>query len=142
MLNLKQSFYWLINNLLWGGLIKIFSIAIATCSAFKISRFLLKQNRFTRGNGKGRHLADRCIDCWRDKNGLISTEDSFYTISSAQSSWFLSIIDKELERNKLVYIKDKKVYPIINSRNWLIVKILKFYLVCMVGDKKTEYKDL
>lgn len=143
MYDYKMALDWFASNLLWEGLIALLLIIITTYSSFKISKFLLKQNRYTKGNGWGTHLTDRYIDCWRFKNGLNTSESGFYANpNQIPSRWWLYVIDKKLEEQKLVSIKDKKVYPIINLRNRLIIKILKFYLVNITGDNKNEYKDL
>lgn len=134
---------WLLSNLLWKGLVTILLLTTATYSSFKISKFLLVQNRYTKGNGWGTHLADRFIDCWRFKNGVNTVEGGKYANpNNIPSRWWLNVIDKKLEEKRLVNIKDRKVYPITNLRNKLIIKILKVYLIYITGDNKNEYKDL
>lgn len=134
---------WLKSNLLWEGLATLPLVIISTYSSFKTSAFLLKQNRYTKGNGWGTNLADRYIDCWRSKDGLYTSDGGEYAApNNIQSRWWLNVIDKKLEEKELVVIKNGMVYPKINSRNRFIVKILKFYLIHITGDNKNEYLDI
>jgi hypothetical protein len=140
---LRNCLDWLVSNLLWEGLVAFLVIIFATYSSFRISKFLITQNRYTKGNGWGTHLADRYIDCWRFKKGLSTSEGGFYANpNSIPSRWWLEVIDKKLEEKQLVIIKEKKVYPIISLRNRLIIKILRYYLIHVTGDNKNEYNNL
>ena len=134
---------WISGNLVWEILLVILIVFIPNAiKILRISKILLKQNRYTKGNGCGTHMADRYIDCWRSKKGL-HTENGFYVNPrNIPSRWRLGIIDEKLEEKKLVYSKDKNIYPIINLKNKLIIKILKFYLIHITGDNKNEYKNL
>ena len=134
---------WFFENLLWVGVITIGSIVIAIFNSFWVAGFLIKQNRYTKGNGWGTHLADRYIDLWRFKKGLNTYNGNFYCNPfNIPSRWWLGVIDKKLEEKKLVNIKDEKVYPIVNIRNRFIIKILKFSLIHITGDNRNEYKDI
>lgn len=134
---------WVFSNLAWELLlVALIVILPTTIKIFKISKFLLKQNRFTRGNGWGTHLTDRFIDSWRNPKGL-RTGQMFYTNpNQIPSRWWLKVIDEKLQEKGLVNIKDNSVYPIRNLRNKIITKILKFSLINITGDNKSEYSDI
>jgi len=133
---------WLLSNIFWTILFSAFMIVLATYKSIKISKFLLKQNRYSKGNGRAKHFADRFIDCWKYKKGNNTGEQPYQSPNEVVSGYLLSEIDKQLEENNLIKINDNKIYPIVNLRNRFIIKILKFYLIHCVGDNKNEYNNL
>ena len=149
VMNMGIIIEWIFGNILWELLIVF---VVAFLSLFKIiwiSRKLLSQNRDTRGNAWGIHLADRFVDMWysSDKNPLQNFGKSMYTFpNTTNSRYWIEVVDKNLHSWKLIE-RDSSTYdrvfkPVRNLRNRIILLIVEIWLVCIVGDNRQFYKNL
>ncbi len=141
--NIESVINWILGNIIWSILIlMIFSVIPSVIKIFQISKFLLKENRPTISNYLGKHFADRFIDIWKSsKNGMPTGEKvNYLRIFNLRHS--VKCIDKEIEDRKIVVIKEGYVFPIKNIRNTVIIKILKFWLINIIGENKELYKDI
>lgn len=152
---MENIFNWILDNIVWEILSFLFFIFFINFipkifESFRITNLILKKNRETLGNGYGDHLADRFINIWYSiPSKPLSYEEkrdiciSTGTNSCAQRN--VSEKDDKLIELGLITIKEingnKKVYPILNWRNKIIIKLVKFYLIKFIGDNPKYYKD-
>lgn len=141
---------WILDHLLWEILLLI--VVVILPSIFHIVRVsvkLLSQNRDTRGNSWGLHLADRFIDMWysTDKNPLHCFGDEMYKLfDNPNSRHTIRVIDERLHKYKLVE-RDNSTYnaifkPVRNWKNRIILIIIELWLVYIAGDNHNLYNDL
>ncbi len=146
---MSTSTSWIINNLInnlpWEILTIIFATVLLLYKSFKISRFLLKRNRFSRGNGFGLHFADRFIDIYYSSKfspityGVINN-----AISSSKDYWVVAkaMDDKLMELNLAEKNENGTMKVIKSLQNKIIIFLIKLYLIYIFGDKKEYYRNL
>jgi hypothetical protein len=112
-----------------------------------IARKILKNNRDTLGNGYGRHLADVFIESWYKEPHMNEMRKYMvFTMHSPNSTHTINqmvrVQAEELEKLKLVEIKEGKINAIKNFRNKIVFFIVIYFLITFVGDNKKYYKDI
>lgn len=134
--NFKLILEWILSNMAWEIIIIIFIIFFPSIfGAIKISKFLLHNNRNRLSGGLGTYFADRFIDVW------YSSKTNRLNFDRINSNWPVNQIDKQLQDQGLVTVSNDTV-PVVNFRNKIIIKILKFYLIYFIGESKEYFKDL
>jgi hypothetical protein len=140
----KNNLPW---EIIWFLLGLIFSFLIKIPQALWISHKILKQNRPWLGGGHAKRNADIFIYIWyKESETTRRTKQSHIGLMENPPQITLDfgiIAEKELQPMKLVIIdKDKKIKPIKNLRNKLVIFFTIFWLVLFCGDKLKYYKDL
>jgi hypothetical protein len=146
---------WIISAILGGALFsfvfmkpikKIFKFFKDYFNAKSISRKILNKNRYTLGNGSGKHLADRFLKIWHsnktETKGFYIESGLVENSSIPSSRIFFSAIDEELEKLRLIKIENNFSLPIRNTRNKLVAKFTKNYLIKFIGDNSEIYKNM
>jgi len=145
----KEIFNYFISNIEWeiiGFVVIILSISL---KAIILSFYLLKNNRYSMGNGYGKHRADRFIDIYySNKTNQIKYGERSNALIKQVGDFYVNqdVIDNELIKKGLV----KNDSGILNPteklknrfKNRLIIFFIELYLVNFIGDKKEYYKSL
>lgn len=146
--NVNDFFNFVVQNVLWFMITILIAAIISFGKAPIIARKLLKGNRGVIGNGLGKHFADRYIDIWYKRN-LKYVKGCFYEgaanamLSPNKSRYWQEVIDRELEKLKLINIRSNdRVEAIENLRNRIIIFIIQWYLIHFIGDDRNYYKTL
>jgi hypothetical protein len=152
----KTMIDWVVSNLMWELFAIIFVFVFlkfipGIIGVIKISKFILKDNRNTRGNGWGKYSADRFLDIWYSnlERPLKYEVGHFYynRFTCDNSRHWMNVIDDELNKLGLIEIYEckkgyKAVKPIRGWRNTIVKMITEFYLTKFIGDDPQYYKDL
>ena len=62
--SISDIYNWVVQNLIWIILTVVIIFAFRLVRVPRITKKLLKENRYALGKGFGKHYADRCIDIW------------------------------------------------------------------------------
>lgn len=146
---MKEILNFFISNIEWEIVVFIVIILAIFLQAVIQSFYLLKNNRYSMGNGKGKHRADRFIDIYYSKrtnqikygdrsNALIKHVGDFHINQN--------VIDDELIKMGLIKNDSGILSP---SKEWkkkiknkFIIFFVEFYLINFIGDKREYYKKL
>jgi hypothetical protein len=123
----------------------------AIFNAIYVSRKILKRNRKTMGNGYGSRGADVFIEIWfQERNANSTISEAFASGNTIGSSkiTFMQVVNNKLIPLGLAEIFEdhsmgiKKVKAIKNFRNKMVLKFTKFFLINIIGDDASYYKNL
>ncbi|MFC1656085.1 hypothetical protein ACFL3C_04390 [Patescibacteria group bacterium] len=142
---------WIISNALWELLIVLLIlIFIKVIPALFLTRWLLKDNRKTMGNGFGWRRADVFLSLWYKSEKYETKISECFCNANQQSTrtlTFGNIVESGLTKYKLAEIYEdnkhniKRVKSIKSIRNRIIAQLTKLYLILFIGDNKSYYKN-
>ncbi|MCF7795573.1 hypothetical protein K9M42_00570 [Patescibacteria group bacterium] len=143
----KYLFNLVKDNIVWFVLVALFLLFIVIpIQSIKIFSKLIKNNRKP---GYGERLADRYIDLYLNKESRIFKKKMNISINTKSSILSFNVngmgqVDKKLQELDLLEIKDNKIIFSKNKKdrfkNYIIFKLVRFYLINFLGDKKDLYK--
>ncbi len=146
--NLNFFINLFLENLIWIIIAFLFSVLLLSLRSVLLFFKLNKNNRETKGNGYGKHLADRYMELYLNKDSRTFGKPFHVCIATTNQKTESNInnqglIDKELIKLKLL---EKKENELVFSdkrydrfKNYLLFTLLKLFYIYFIGDNKNFY---
>lgn len=144
-MTLKSVLEWFLSDIASTTLGVCATMFAVSFKSIKIARYLLRKNRYTKGNGWGQHKADRFVDIYfSNAYAPISYGVLNNSIESTKDYWVdIRTVDDELIKFELITrAQDNRLTPIMNWRNRWILFLVRNYLIFFIGDSRSYYDNL
>lgn len=147
-LNLKYFLNLFLDNIIWLIIVFFLSILLLSFNSIRLFFILNRHNRETRGNGYGKHLADRYMELYLNKDSRSFANPFHVCFANRNQKGDFNInsqgqIDKELIKLKLLERKENELVfskkGLDRYKNYLLFTLLKLFYIYIIGDNKNFY---